>query len=191
MGGEIGVWSQPGQGSRFWFTLSLPVAEEATRAISARQRQHTSIAGSRVLLVEDSPVNQQVAARMLEKLGCRVALAVTGKEGIEIVQRQPLDLVFMDCEMPDLDGYETTRRIRAGEAPGQHVPIVALTAHAMKGHREQCLLAGMDDCVTKPIDMESLANAVSRWACAPSCTDQEDRLDVELGVEASTTPQAN
>ncbi len=123
----------------------------------------TRSACPRVLLVEDNAVNQKLATRLLEKLGCRVDVAANGREGVELLTLLPYDLVFMDCQMPEMDGYEATRQIRASETRMSHVPIIAMTANAMRGDREKCLDAGMDDYVTKPIRTDDLAAMLRRW----------------------------
>jgi two-component system sensor histidine kinase/response regulator len=110
----------------------------------------------RILLAEDNIVNEKVARRTLEKLGYRVAVARNGKEAVEAWASLGFDLILMDCQMPVLDGYEATREIRRREPAGQHIPIIALTAHAMKDHELECKAAGMDDCITKPLDRERL-----------------------------------
>ncbi len=111
----------------------------------------------RILLAEDNPVNQLVARRMLEKNGCVVTIAVNGREAVAAWEREPFDLVLMDVQMPVMGGFEATAAIRAGDATrGTHTPIVAMTAHAMKGDRERCIEAGMDDYVSKPIEVATL-----------------------------------
>ena len=116
-----------------------------------------------MLVVDDNPINQRVAVKMLEKLGCRVDLAGTGMEALAAICRHPYPLVFMDCQMPELDGFETTRLIRSQEPPGAHLPIIAMTANAMAGDREACLSAGMDDFISKPIIVEELRAKVAHW----------------------------
>jgi len=118
----------------------------------------------RVLVAEDNVVNQKVAVRMLEKLGLRVDVAANGRETVRMFELLPYDLVFMDCQMPEMDGYEATQEIRRREEPGRHVAIIAMTADAMAGCREQCLEAGMDDFITKPVAMEALFESLQRWA---------------------------
>ncbi len=107
---------------------------------------------------------------MLERLGCRVDKAANGREAVEMVQSLPYDLIFMDCQMPEMDGYEATREIRRLEARGTHHVIVAMTANAMKGDREKCLAVGMDDYISKPIQKGDLISALTRYAPSSACT---------------------
>ena len=117
-----------------------------------------------ILVAEDNRVNQTVITRMLQKLGHRVDVAANGLEAVSALRRIAYDLVFMDCQMPEMDGFGATRAIRAGEAgTPRHIPIVALTANAMHGDREQCLAAGMDDYIAKPVTKQTLAAALERW----------------------------
>lgn len=118
----------------------------------------------RVLVVEDNQVNQQVAKGRLEKLGYDVAIADNGATAIELFQNQNFDLIFMDCQMPVLDGFQATRRIRQQEqTSSRHIPIIAMTAHALAGDKDQCLQAGMDDYVAKPFKTEELKLVLERW----------------------------
>jgi len=122
----------------------------------------------KVLLCEDNPVNQRVAVLMLRRLGCEVDVASDGHEAVQALERSRYDLVLMDCQMPGVDGFEATRRVRAREAGTEdRVPIVAVTAHAMAGDRERCLEAGMDDHLTKPIRIGDLRSSIERWAPQP------------------------
>jgi CheY-like chemotaxis protein/HPt (histidine-containing phosphotransfer) domain-containing protein len=124
------------------------------------------IRGPRVLLAEDNSVNQVLAQEMLESLGCKVDVANHGQEAIQSYSEEPYDLIFMDCQMPVMDGYEVTEAIRRAESDNgetKRTPIVALTAHALKGDREKCLAAGMDDYVSKPFKRSELAATLNRW----------------------------
>ncbi len=119
---------------------------------------------ARVLLAEDNAVNQKVAQRMLERLGCRVAMAMSGREAVRMAAAEPYDLIFMDCQMPEMDGYQATQEIRRAAGNGAQPVIVAMTANAMTGDREKCLEAGMDDYISKPIRREDLVRVLSRYA---------------------------
>jgi len=114
-------------------------------------------------VAEDNPVNQRVAVRLLERLGLDADVASDGREAIRRFGRRAYAAILMDCQMPHVDGFEATARIREAEAEGQHIPIVAMTASAMRGDRERCLAAGMDDYVAKPIRLDDLRLALERW----------------------------
>ena len=176
MGGQIGARSRLLSGSTFWFTM--PFAQrgdaEATRDVVApdtkRLRefaQHDREDRPLVLVVEDHAVNRMLATRMLAKFGCEVDIAENGRVACERTARQHYDLLFMDCQMPEMDGFEATRLIRDREHnSGRHTPIVALTANAMSEDRERCLDAGMDDYITKPYSAADFQRAIERW-CKP------------------------
>jgi len=117
----------------------------------------------RVLLAEDNPVNRQVATLMLGKLGIRPDVAVNGREAVEMFGVSPYDLIFMDCQMPELDGYAATREIRSRERHGRQVKIVAMTAEVMEGTRELCIEAGMDDYISKPVQRDQMIEALRKW----------------------------
>jgi len=117
----------------------------------------------RVLVAEDNPVNQRVATKMLERLGLRVDLAGDGREAVKLANALSYDLIFMDCQMPEMDGYEATRAIRAAAEKQNQAPIIAMTADALAGCREACLSAGMDDFISKPVSFHELAAAVHKW----------------------------
>ncbi len=121
-------------------------------------------AGIPVLLVEDNLVNRKLAVLILEKVGCLVDVAINGQEGVDLFRAGNYAAIFMDCQMPVLDGYAATRAIRELEkASGSHIPIIAVTANAMKGDREKCIECGMDDYIAKPLMPNDLHEAVSRW----------------------------
>ncbi len=170
MGGSITVTSKPGSGSNFWFVLPFevdtsppppePHAEPAGLACPPRPL--------RVLVAEDNPVNQRVTRHLLEKLGHEVHMAVNGAEAIQAWREREFDVILMDCQMPEMDGFEATRRIRALEAGdgARHIPIIAMTANAMSGDREACLAAGMEDHLAKPVNLQALNEALSRNTAA-------------------------
>jgi len=140
-----------------WRMATQPiVTRHALRSQRHREAHH-------ILLAEDNLVNQKVACRILEKLGYRVDVAADGQATFEAWQSGRYHAILMDCQMPILDGYETTRKIREQEGDGRHVPIIALTAHAMKGADNECRAAGMDDYLSKPIDKEQLQKILNRW----------------------------
>ena len=166
MGGSITVEGEPGQGSVFRFTACfLPTVVEALPVAPAPARIDLSvIKGARVLLVEDQPINRKIAHSMLHRAGLLVTMATDGREAVELVgdTAEPFDLVLMDIQMPEMDGYEATRRLR--EHWGTDVlPIIAMTAHALPEERRKCLAAGMNDHVTKPIDVAELHETLCRW----------------------------
>ena len=117
----------------------------------------------RVLIAEDNVVNQKVISRMLEKLGVRADVAANGREAVDMIELLPYDLVFMDCQMPEMNGYEAAAEIRRREKANRRVTIVAMTAHAMIESRTQCMESGMDDFVAKPVIVEELINVLARW----------------------------
>jgi PAS domain S-box-containing protein len=141
-----------------WTQRLRPLVTRTTLADVTEARRRN------VLVVEDNPTNQRVAQLYLEKLKCDVALAGNGEEAVSAVARTSFDVVFMDVQMPVMDGLEATRRIRAREAGGAHTPIIALTANAMRQQLDACLAAGMDDFVTKPVELPRLQAALERWA---------------------------
>ena len=169
LGGYIWVESEPGKGSTFHFTAHFspgsPPEPKSTRCEPSRGWQQPL----EILLVEDNPINAQMARRMLEKHGHRIIVAANGLEALAEFERRRFDLVLMDVQMPEMDGLEATRRIRQRElAEGGHVPIIAMTAHAMKGDRERCLEAGMDGYVSKPIRWDEFYCEATRVLAARS-----------------------
>ena len=184
MGGEIGVESREGEGSTFHFTavFGRGSATEAEAVVpAAGSVDSRSLAGARILLVEDNPVNQRLATIVLQQAGCAVEVAGNGREAVAAVGARGYDAVLMDVQMPEMDGYEAARQIRQG---GGALPIIAMTASAMKGDRELCLEAGMDDYVSKPIDREELFGTLRKWI-------GELRTGEDRGTEASAAESAN
>jgi CheY-like chemotaxis protein len=153
-----------------WHLKTQPiVTRHALRSLRMRESY-------RVLLAEDNAVNQKVACRVLEKLGYRVDVASDGQAAVNAWETGRYDLILMDCQMPVMDGYEASRQIRSRETGDQHIPIVALTAHAMKGSDEECVAAGMDDYLSKPIDRDKLRICLERWLRIAGNTDADDTV---------------
>ena len=164
MHGQIGVKSTPGLGSSFWFTVLLnPAKGEQTPAVSGSDPAPAALGGHRFLLVEDNEVNQMVAKGMLKLMGVEVEAAANGVEALVLMQRHSFDLVLMDIHMPEMNGYETTARIREREQGQARVPIIALTADVMPEDIQRCFDAGMDDYLTKPFELSALQAKVSHW----------------------------
>ena len=177
MGGELGVESTLGEGSTFWFELSLPADAPLTPREPADAIDVSPVEGTdrvdepdrveplpplRILVAEDNTINQQVAEGFLTRLGHSVDIADTGAEAVAAVQAQAYDLVFMDVQMPQMDGLEATEAIRALPEPQRSVPIIAMTANALQGDAELCLERGMNDYLSKPVLMDALQRAILR-----------------------------
>ncbi|MBI9082758.1 MAG: response regulator [Desulfobacterales bacterium] len=187
MGGQVGLFSRPGEGSTFWFTAvfgcgpkdrpfiqpaaanTLPTAEGTAGADGAHGLTVVGPpgGGARILLAEDYPTNRKLATTHLQRAGYTVDLAENGRQAVAAFGQNAYDLVLMDIQMPEMDGYEATRRIRTMERQAaavlKRVPIVAMTAHAVNGYRERCLETGMDDYVTKPLKRAELLAMVAKW----------------------------
>jgi len=191
MEGTIDVESEPGKGSVFWFSILLQIPQDQDTALSEYQEEEqvleNRIYDYRVLLAEDNRTNQIVAEAMLKFFGCRVDLVVNGREAVEAVKEKKFDLIFMDCQMPELDGYMATDEIRRFEKQNgsSRTPIIALTAHALSGDRERCLAAGMDDYLSKPLCQKDLHSVLSKWA---SGCEQETSGTVREGDEGDDQP---
>ena len=166
MGGTLGLESAPGTGSTFRFDIPFETGVRVEDPSARRTIKHARLQGH-VLLAEDNAVNREVARAALESFGLRVSVAEDGLKALEAVSGERFDLVLMDCQMPEMDGFEATRRIRAAEASGAHdsrrLPIVAVTAGAVEGDRERCLVAGMDDYLTKPFRQTMLHAMLAKW----------------------------
>ena len=163
MGGGIGVTSTPGVGSQFWFTVPLRASAGAlSRQPGAEPRRH-----ARVLVAEDTPINQELMVTLLKKAGHEVELVTDGEAALAAVQRKPFDLILMDVQLPRMDGFVATRAIRALDSGASAIPIVALTARASSRDVEDCLAAGMNDHLSKPIDAAHLLATVERWTRPP------------------------
>jgi PAS domain S-box-containing protein len=168
MGGSIRAESELGQGSVFWFEFELDAALSAETPPAAHANGAANPTPSwttppLVLVAEDSPVNQIVATRALERWGCRTEVVGNGREALRALDDRRYDAVMMDCQMPGLDGYAATAELRRREGSARHTPVIAMTAHAMDGDRERCLAAGMDDYISKPMGHAALAEVLMRW----------------------------
>ncbi|MCF7687007.1 MAG: response regulator [Cephaloticoccus sp.] len=171
MGGKITVQSVPGAGATFTFSIPFRTADaqESSRLQAEASSGHCAIPklSGRVLVVEDDRVNQRVITHFLNQLGLETSLAKDGFEAVQAATTAPWDAILMDCQLPGLDGLEATRRIRA-KLPGHALPIIALTANASTQDRAACLACGMDDFLTKPIRMENLSEALTKWLGTPT-----------------------
>ena len=167
MGGSLGMESVEGKGSSFWFTANLQVTAAVPYAVVATVDGNEDLKlDAKILMVEDNPVNQMVAQKMLEKIGLKATIANNGIEALQCLDQESFDLVLMDCQMPEMDGFDATREIRKLDIKAldqKHLPVVAMTANVMSGDRERCLEVGMDDYIGKPVQRDQLATVLKKW----------------------------
>lgn len=168
MGGQIGLEHRTPGGSKFWFTLPYKAASGPVHTAAPSPflfDEERPLEGVRILIVEDNPVNQKIASYMLEKLGARADAVGNGREALAALLELPYDLILMDCQMPEMDGYDATRIIRSHDvmALRRNIPIIAMTANAIKEDREKCFAAGMDDYLSKPVASEELGRVIRKW----------------------------
>ncbi|MCA9660528.1 MAG: response regulator [Myxococcales bacterium] len=179
MGGSVGVDSRPGAGARFWFRVPLEVAAAPSHVIAAPQAQapvRAAVPGTQILVVEDNAVNREVLEAMLRHLGYACVLAENGRQALDLLEgaeRRP-DLVLMDCEMPVMNGCAATRELRRRElaSGAPRLPILALTAGVFDEERDRCFAAGMDDLLTKPVDVASLSQTLAAWTTRAARADE-------------------
>ena len=157
----IEIWAVRTQGFARGLITHHSIAESRTAKTARRAAVQRTCA--RVLLAEDNVVNQKIAVMMLKSIGCEVDVAANGKEAMQMLDAASYDIVFMDCEMPEMDGFEATAAVRRRPDAKREIPIVAVTAKAIQGDRERCLEAGMNDYMTKPVKQESFWAALERW----------------------------
>jgi two-component system, sensor histidine kinase and response regulator len=188
---------KPARQSRLWDVLAEGSAARLKQSPTemlimpptlpaATSSKPVRLVAPRTLVVDDGVTNQKVGRLMLESLGCHVDVAANGKEAVEMLDLLPYDAVFMDCEMPEMDGYEATTEIRRRHTSGRRVPIIAMTAKAIKGDRERCLAAGMDDYVSKPVRLEDLETALDRWV--PRVALENARQSIAPASHDTATP---
>ena len=167
MDGALGVESEEGSGSAFWFIANFRCTDEVPEAVEKSVSEDESLQlNAKVLLVEDNPINQMVAMKMLQKVGLKAVLANNGVEALNILQEQSFDLVLMDCQMPEMDGFDATREIRKLDIKTLYekpLPVIAMTANVMSGDRERCLEVGMDDYIGKPVQRDHLNAVLRKW----------------------------
>ncbi len=190
MGGELGVASMLGAGTTFTFTIRYAKAAGQTQVQAPATLPPASRYSGKVLVAEDNAVNQEVIMAALRACGCKTTLAGNGREALNAVQKDRYDLVFMDCQMPVMDGYAAARAIRALEdqsmIASRHVPIVALTAHATEADREFCLAAGMDGFLTKPFTQAVLRKELARWLSGETRSETSMKSSAEAAASGAS-----
>jgi CheY-like chemotaxis protein len=164
IGGEIAVESETGAGSIFTFSVPAALASENDTEKNMHPDNDTKLTHKKILLADDNAMNREVAMAMLEIMGCNVDIAVNGEEAVQMSTKNSYDILLMDCQMPVKDGFEATRDIRRLEADsGVRQVIIALTANALSGDKQNCLEAGMDDFISKPFNYEQMEALLAKW----------------------------
>ena len=178
MGGEIYAESTPYKGSSFWITLQFetqiidryrPVKQTDTIRPANEEPEEKLLLNARILLAEDNAINQEVASAMLESAGCEVVVVENGQQALQALDKEHFDLVLMDCQMPVMDGFKATRKLRQQQAKYSSIPVIALTADIQQGIMQQCQQAGMDDYLSKPFTHDTLIEMVGKWLPEQVC----------------------
>ena len=200
MGGQLAVESEPEKGAVFFFTIDLVLATHDAAGTSALDRgdmlanvdpADTPVPAGCILVAEDTPVNQMVIRKHLEDQGHHVQLVGNGREAVEACRKKRFDLIILDVQMPEMDGLEAARRIRAQSPLHEHIPLVALTANSDTKTRKDCEAAGMDVVMTKPIRRAELLAGVNRWLCGPPASRSSAESNGVQDIQAPVTEIAD